>query len=136
MMKRKSTGEYPPEWDQVARAVKDAANWRCIRCGHRHDPETGYTLTVHHLDICPDNCAWWNCAALCQRCHLHIQGKVIMEQPYMFPHSKWFRPYVGAYYAVQSGLLVGTKDYYESLMWYPPEFIMEHYDTFLQAVRT
>jgi hypothetical protein len=114
-MIRKSIGEYPPNWKEIAKAVKDAADWKCVRCGHRHEPETGYTLTVHHLDINPANCAWWNIPALCQRCHLHIQSKVVMERPYMFSHSEWFKPYVEAYYAVMRGRSRNTLDYFESL---------------------
>ena len=101
---RRSTSEYPPDWPTIAQATKDAAEWRCIRCGHRHDPETGYALTVHHLDLSPANCAWWNLVALCQRCHLQIQHKVVMERPWMFEHSEWFRPYVAGYYAHLRGL--------------------------------
>ena len=103
-MKRKSTGEYPPNWDEIAKQVKDDAGWECVRCEHVHDPENGYCLTVHHLDIDPSNCKWWNLAALCQRCHLHIQAKVDMTQPYMFEHSEWFKPYVAGYYAHLAGL--------------------------------
>ncbi len=29
-------GEYDQAWVQTATAVKDAAGWRCIRCGHPH----------------------------------------------------------------------------------------------------
>lgn len=133
-MKRKSTGEYPDNWKEIALAVKDAADWKCVRCGHRHEPETGYTLTVHHLDIDPSNCAWWNLAALCQRCHLHIQGKVVMEQPYLFGHSEWFKPYVGGYYAKQSGW-VATKDYYQSLGVCPREYVMAHIDELLETAK-
>lgn len=56
-------------------------------------------LTVHHLDGDKANCRWWNLAALCQRCHLEIQAKVVMERVYPFPHSEWFKPYVAGYYA-------------------------------------
>jgi len=52
----------------------------------------------------PDNCEWWNIPALCQRCHLHIQGKVIMERMWIFEHSDWFKPYVAGYYASLRGL--------------------------------
>lgn len=103
-MPRKSTSIYPPDWPEIARATKEAAGWRCVRCGHPHDPQAGYTLTVHHLDLSPANCKWWNLAALCQRCHLHIQAKVVMEQPYMFEHSDWFKPYVAGYHASLRGL--------------------------------
>ena len=119
-MIRRSTGDYPVNWEEIATQTKEAANWRCVRCGHKHDPETGYSLTVHHLDINPANCAWWNLAALCQRCHLHIQHKVIMERPWlMFPHSLWFQPYVAGYYAHRRGL---PED---------REYVMAHLDDLL-----
>ena len=57
---------------------------------------TGYVLTVHHLDGNKANCADWNLAALCQRCHLKIQGRVKMEQLFMLeilPLSSWFQPH-------------------------------------------
>jgi hypothetical protein len=103
-MGRKSTGEYPPNWKEIATTVKDEAGWKCVRCGHAHDIEAGYMLTVHHLTLEKDNCAWWNTPALCQRCHLKIQGKVIMERPWFLPHSDWFKPYVAGYYAFVYGL--------------------------------
>lgn len=56
-------------------------------------------LTVHHLDGDKGNDAWWNTLALCQRCHLEIQGKVDPEIPYFLEHSPWFRPYAAAFYA-------------------------------------
>lgn len=102
-MKRKSIGEYPSNWPEISTQIKRAASWRCIRCHAAHDPDTGYTLTVHHLDMNPSNNRWWNLLALCQRCHLHIQGKLHLDQPYMFDHSDWFKPYVAGYYAFQHG---------------------------------
>lgn len=98
-MPRRSQSTYPVTWPAIALQVKQDAAWRCVRCGHPHDHEHGYTLTVHHLDLDPQNCAWWNLAALCQRCHLRIQAKVIMERLWMFEHSEWFKPYVAGYYA-------------------------------------
>ena len=98
-MPRKSVGEYPDNWPEIARAVKGQASWRCVRCGHEHDPAAGYTLTVHHLDLDPGNCRFWNIPALCQRCHLQIQARVVMERPWLFEHSAWFRPYAAGYYA-------------------------------------
>lgn|SRR5574337_405651 len=96
---RRSTGSYPENWPEIAQAVKEAAGWKCVRCGHPHEPETGYALTCHHLDMNPANCEWWNIPALCQRCHLTIQAKVVMEQVWMFPHSEWFKIFVAGYYA-------------------------------------
>lgn len=102
-MKRKSISNYTEDWPAIALAVKNAAGWKCVRCGHAHEPETGYCLTVHHLTIDPANNRWWNTAALCQRCHLQIQSKVVMERIWMFEHSEWFKPYVAGYYAFVHG---------------------------------
>lgn len=56
-------------------------------------------LTVHHLNEDKGDCRWWNLAALCQRCHLTIQGKVQMDRVWPYEHSEWFRPYVAGFYA-------------------------------------
>lgn len=56
-------------------------------------------LTVHHLDGDKANCRWWNLVALCQRCHLQIQGRVLMARIWPWEHTEWFKPYVGGYYA-------------------------------------
>jgi hypothetical protein len=103
-MPRKSTGDYPPNSPEISKRTKDEAGNRCIRCNHIADIPAGYMLTVHHLDLNKSNCEWWNLAALCQRCHLHIQGKLIIERPYMFEHTAWFKPYVAGYYAFTNGL--------------------------------
>lgn len=65
-------------------------------CSH---PDNGKqrVLTVHHLDMDKSNCNWWNLAALCQGCHLHIQAKVDFEQYWMLEHSAWLRPFVLGY---------------------------------------
>lgn len=97
-------GQYPDDWKAIAKQVKDEAGWVCVRCKHPHDPKAGYCLTVHHLDNNKSNIRHWNLAALCQRCHLHIQSKVIMQRTYMFEHTPWFRPYAAGYYAFHAGL--------------------------------
>ena len=56
-------------------------------------------LTVHHLNGRKHDLRWWNLAALCQRCHLLIQRKVIMERIFPFEHTGWFKPYAAAWYA-------------------------------------
>lgn len=56
-------------------------------------------LTVHHLNGVKWDCRWWNLAALCQRCHLTIQRKVLMERVYPFEHSEWFKPFAAGWYA-------------------------------------
>lgn len=57
-------------------------------------------LTVHHLDGNKANCRWFNLCALCQRCHLQVQGKVQMARVWPWEHSPWFRVYVAGYYAL------------------------------------
>lgn len=131
-MPRKSTGNYPPNWNEIAQAVKDAAEWKCVRCGHLHDIPAGFMLTVHHLDMNPSNCAWWNIPALCQKCHLTIQAKVVMERFWMFEHSEWFKPYVAAYYGVRAGRLNPTWDYSESLVLVPRELVDMNMNELLQ----
>lgn len=56
-------------------------------------------LTVHHLNGTKWDCRWWNLAALCQRCHLTIQGKVLMERVYPLEHTEWFKPHAAGWYA-------------------------------------
>jgi hypothetical protein len=92
--------DYPRNWKDIATAVKDAAGWKCERCEHPHDVATFHVLTVHHLDGNKANCAKWNLAALCQRCHLTIQGRIRMGQMFMreiLPVSEWFKPHLEGY---------------------------------------
>jgi hypothetical protein len=84
--------------DQPAGAINPlGGNWR--RETHYVVEAHWRILTVHHLDGDKRNCRWWNLAALCQRCHLTIQGRVVMARVWPWEHSKWFRPYVAGYYA-------------------------------------
>ena len=88
--------DYPPEWPDIDLRVKQRADWCCVRCGHPNDRESGHVLTVHHLDMDKANVSWWNLAALCQRCHLKIQGRLSVSQMFLFPelHSLWLRPFL------------------------------------------
>ena len=110
--------DYPPEWKTLKFQVRSEAGNRCVRCLHPH-PEGGprqscdglcrhgyepsqppwRILTVHHLDGDKANSRWWNLAALCQKCHLAIQGKVVLEEPWSYEHSDWFKPYAAGWYA-------------------------------------
>lgn len=92
-------GEYPGDWAEIAASVKEAAGWKCARCGHPHDRPSGHVLTVHHADGDKSNCLWWNLLPLCQRCHLRIQGKVDLDRPWVLDHSEWFQPFVAGFYA-------------------------------------
>lgn len=93
-------GEYPADWRQIALATKEAAGWRCVRCDAAHSRHGWRILTVHHIDGDKGNCRWWNIAALCQRCHLSIQGRVNPNRPWvMCEHTEWFKPYAAGLYA-------------------------------------
>ena len=94
-----SMNDYPVNWDDIAKAVKDEAGWICVRCKHPHQREGWHILTVHHWDADKTNCQWWNLMALCQRCHLSIQARVKPHQPFMFEHSDWCKPYAAGFYA-------------------------------------
>ena len=119
---RKSRGgPYPPDWDQIAQKVKEDSGWCCVRCGIPNQP--GHVLTVHHLDMNPANCAWFNLLALCQQCHLQIQHKVVIEQPWMFDHSEWFKIYAAGYYAHRAGLPTDKQ------------YVMDHLDWLLELGR-
>jgi hypothetical protein len=73
-----------------------------VRVGAIKGLEARYrVLTVHHLTGEKADCRWWNLAALCQRCHLQIQGRVRMDQVYPFTHSDWFKPYAAGFYAAR-----------------------------------
>lgn len=117
-MKQDFRNDYPPEWQTLKYAVRAEAANRCVRCLHphpeggpraecdglcRHSPELiqppWRILTVHHLDGDKANCRWWNLAALCQKCHLHIQGKVALRDRWPFEHADWFKPYAAGWYA-------------------------------------
>lgn len=93
------SGNYPEDWNLIARQVKEAADWHCIRCGHHNDVTTGHVLTVHHWDMDKSNCRWWNLLPLCQRCHLAIQARVDPNQPYFLEHTDWLKLYAAGFYA-------------------------------------
>jgi len=143
---RRFTGQYADDGKARRLAVREAAEHRCIRCQHpfesgkhgkgewspcdekcthdgpvRHgehgDIEAQWRiLTVHHLDGDKGNDAWWNTLALCQRCHLQIQGKVDPHIPWMLSHSDWFKPYVAGFYAKKYEGLDITREETEERM--------------------
>ncbi len=99
-MTKAKQNEYPKDWPRLAERIKQRHFWRCERCDHPHDRASGHVLTVHHLDGNKANCADWNLAALCQRCHLSVQGRVRMDQLFfdtILTISPWFRPHLDGY---------------------------------------
>ena len=79
--------DYPANWDEIAKEIKDMAGWCCEHCSAPHDPAIGRCLTVHHLDGDKANCSYKNLVALCQVCHLHIQAVYKPGQLSFVPYS-------------------------------------------------
>lgn len=94
---RRFTNDYNPDGQQKRREAREAAGNKCIRCGSPSVP--GRILTTHHFDGNKANDEWWNLLALCQVCHLQIQGKVDPEIPFFLEHSEWIKPYVAGFFA-------------------------------------
>lgn len=76
--------EYPHDWTEIATRVKEAAGYRCNRCGLKclppHDSYRQIHLSirrklsaqVHHLDGNPGNNHSSNLLCLCSGCHLRM----------------------------------------------------------------
>lgn len=106
------TSQYPKDWPKIALRIKDKAGQRCERCRHENDRESGHVLTVHHLDGNKANCEDWNLAALCQRCHLKIQGRVKMDQLFfldVLPMSDWFKPHYAGFLASRNKITASSQ---------------------------
>lgn len=71
---------YPPDWDAIALAVKNAAGWICEDCGKQcrrpGEPFDTHrrTMSVHHRDHNPPNVDRSNLVALCSGCHLRLDA--------------------------------------------------------------
>lgn len=67
---------YPPDWDAIALAVKQRADWVCELCGKPcRSPGEPFdthkrTLTVAHINHTPEDCDPNNLVAACAPCHL------------------------------------------------------------------
>ena len=81
---------YPVDWEQIARTVKDAADWQCQQCGQQcrrpGEPFDTHrrTLTVAHWEHDLDADAVF-VVALCAPCHLrhdaHEKGRRRARRP-------------------------------------------------------
>lgn len=90
----KDDGAWTPEEDPGSDALNMLVHTRQVQAAWR-------ILTVHHLTEEKADLRWWNLVALCQRCHLLIQRKVTMTDPWPWEHTDWFRPYAAAWYALR-----------------------------------
>lgn len=72
---------YPENWDAIALAIKQKANWTCRACGKTclspegnapkcRSERARFTLTVHHANFTPEDNREENLIPLCAPCHL------------------------------------------------------------------
>ena len=72
---------YPANWEEIAFAKKEAADWKCQVCGKQcrkpGEPFVTHkdTLTVSHQDHNPRNCEDGNLVAMCAPCHLRYDAR-------------------------------------------------------------
>ncbi len=76
---------YPDNWEAIAAAVKEAAGWKCQKCGKQcrrpGEPFDTHrnTLTVAHMNHTPQDISPENLKALCAPCHLRYDAKHHVE---------------------------------------------------------
>lgn len=111
---RRFTNTYNPDGKEKRRLARESAGNKCIRCGSPSVP--GRILTTHHFDGNKANDEWWNLLALCQVCHLKVQGRVDPETPWFLEHSEWLKPYVAGFYASKyEGRIITREEAIERL---------------------
>jgi hypothetical protein len=78
------TSDYPDNWTQIATAIKQAAGYRCDRCGLKClPPASSYrhldrslrrrlSAQVHHIDRNPAHNERANLVCVCAGCHLRL----------------------------------------------------------------
>ena len=92
---------YPKVWKEIALSIKEAAGWRCSKCGLQCirpgddvsklsiSERRAKTLQVHHADFTPENNDPSNLIPLCTGCHLSYhwgrRGNVTPGQLPLFP---------------------------------------------------
>lgn len=73
--------KYPDDWDEIARAVKEQAGWKCEPCGKqcRRPGEPfvshGYTATVAHINHDESDCRPENLVCACAPCHIRYDNE-------------------------------------------------------------
>ena len=86
---------YPANWKKIALAVKQAADWRCQKCGKQcRKPGEPFdthrnTLTVAHLNHTPEDIRPENLCAMCASCHLKYDAKHHAETRKARKAVKW-----------------------------------------------
>lgn len=72
-------GNYPKYWKELAKIIKEKANWCCYKCGRtclRPGEKSNslkpraYNLQIHHWNRDPSDNRLENLVCLCAGCHL------------------------------------------------------------------
>lgn len=85
-----ANGEYPPNWKEIAQAVKERARWHCewvdsdgTRCARKQgdplpDNKAGWkvVLSVAHLNHIASDCRMDNLKAMCSMHHLRYDAQM------------------------------------------------------------
>jgi 5-methylcytosine-specific restriction endonuclease McrA len=77
---------YPENWKKLSRAIKEAADWQCCRCGQQYlrpgedasqlpcAERVVKTLNVHHANRIPEDNREENLMPICTVCHLALHA--------------------------------------------------------------
>lgn len=65
--------DYGEDWSEISIQLKFDAEWKCGRCGEKHNPGNYYILTIHHLYGVREGILF-HAEVWCQRCHLKDHG--------------------------------------------------------------
>lgn len=90
---------YPDNWPELAYSIRAEVGFRCERCRRSNDSQAGYMLGVHHINKVKADIRLANLAALCQRCHLHVEPiplEALVNQLEMFEpfELRWLKPHL------------------------------------------
>lgn len=72
---------YPPNWDEIAYEVKDAAGWKCEPCGRQcylpgeKVTDTRNVATCAHINHDESDCRPENLVCACSVCHLRYDNE-------------------------------------------------------------
>jgi len=81
---RHSKDQYPDNWNEISKQIKQEARWKCQECNLQFlveenvttDPNgKKQTYTVIHLDLNPQNNDRENLKAVCGACHCRLVSK-------------------------------------------------------------
>jgi predicted HNH restriction endonuclease len=61
---------YPKNWTELSIQTRENANWKCEKCGAKHENVKGKRIQTHHQNYDPSDSTTKNLIALCPPCHL------------------------------------------------------------------